>query len=83
MVLNRPWVACILLQKRCALQLYELEQLVNAMNEMAATAMEVANNAQGAASAAKDADDATKEGSKVVGIPLLPLICFLPELNRR
>lgn len=48
-------------------QLYELEQLATAMNEMAATAMEVANNAQGAASAAKDADDATKEGSKVVG----------------
>ena len=48
-------------------QLYELEQLATAMNEMAATATEVANNAQGAASAAQNADNATEDGSRVVG----------------
>jgi methyl-accepting chemotaxis protein len=47
-------------------QMYEVEQLATAMNEMAATASEVASHAQQAASAAKVADEATVEGEKVV-----------------
>ncbi len=47
-------------------QMYELEQLATAMNEMAVTASDVAGHAQQAASAAKQADDASVEGSNVV-----------------
>ncbi|MHA2937818.1 methyl-accepting chemotaxis protein [Vibrio sp. RC27] len=47
-------------------QMYELEQLATAMNEMSVTASEVAGHAQQAADAAKLADDATIEGEKMV-----------------
>lgn len=52
--------------KAVDLQMYELEQLATAMNEMAVTASEVAGHAQQAAHAAKMADQATIEGEKVV-----------------
>ncbi|OPX55609.1 methyl-accepting chemotaxis sensory transducer with Cache sensor [Oceanospirillum multiglobuliferum] len=47
-------------------QLYELDQLATAMNEMSATAQEVAQNAQHAADAVNQADAAAAAGADVV-----------------
>ena len=47
-------------------QLYELDQLATAMQEMSATAHDVALNAQTTANAVKEADNASSEGVDVV-----------------
>lgn len=54
-------------EKGLSNQLFELEQLATAMNEMSSTAQEVANSAQQAADAAECADRATEKGVSIVG----------------